>query len=485
MTQSDPVTSARDIHTLSEEYQTVGAALVEDLYWHLVGRNGRGVTLDEAREYLGRLTTRFRREILRSWLDRLAPGPVARANSAGHEPRGTVDDARGAAPGRVDPPPVRSDRAQRQSLDGQDPPNPNTAYLLSRAAGLSPAGFTNTELLAMAAGTHAADHPTRPATPPKSGQPQPIETGEVEQRRGTAPRQVTPSARLIVEVHLPRATVDQAPTDPRYEHVEETAFAAVRAWITHPAVGREVVAAKSALHRLVEPLGLAEQWAITLVTARFLDIAGRYPDGSKWPDPFIEAPAAVVASARQIGPRFVEALSSLAQRLARAGVPLDPFDRSVLLVLAQLALLDIDVAHLTAEIVDDLNVLPPGWIDREWAERGHVVTGAGLHGRTTRFHAVLASIGEDVARDLSPLGAIHAPYAKGGRRESPSETIRLRAALASLAEQDPTLTPGTLLADVVGNEHPGLQQVRDAMGWAEGHVPELRRIERNWPKSRQ
>jgi hypothetical protein len=288
-----------------------------------------------------------------------------------------------------------------------------------------------------------------------------------------------------VEVHLPPATVDQGPIDPRYEYVEETAYAAVRAWITYPAVGREVAAARPALERLVEPLGLAEQWAITLVTARFLDIAGSYPDGSRWPDPFIDAPALVVASARQIGPRFVEALSAIAQRLATAGVPLDPLDRSVLLVLALLALLDIDLAHLTPEIVDGLDVLPPGWIDRELAEHGQVVTGASLHGRSTRFHAALASIGEDVARDLSPLRAIHAPYAKGGRRASPSETIRLRAALASLAEQDPTLTPGSLLADVVGNEHPGLQRVRDAMGWPEGHVPELRRIERNWPKSRQ
>ena len=61
MTQSDPVTSARDIHTLSEEYQPAGADLVEDLYWHLVDRNGRGVTMDEAREYNGRLTALFRR----------------------------------------------------------------------------------------------------------------------------------------------------------------------------------------------------------------------------------------------------------------------------------------------------------------------------------------------------------------------------------------------------------------------------------------
>jgi GNAT superfamily N-acetyltransferase len=174
MTQSDPVTSARDIHTLSEEYQTVGAALVEDLYWHLVDRNGRGVTMDQAREYIGRLTGRFRREILRSWLDHLAPGPFARANSAEHEPRGTVDDARESLPGRVDPPPARSDRAQRQSLGFQDAGSPYTAYLLSRAAGVDPAGLTNAELLTRAAGRHAVELPARRVAPPKSGSPPPI-----------------------------------------------------------------------------------------------------------------------------------------------------------------------------------------------------------------------------------------------------------------------------------------------------------------------
>lgn len=76
MTQPDPATSARDIHTVSDEYQAADAARVEDLYWHLVGRDGRGISIDDARDYIGGLTARFRREILRSWLDHLALGPV-------------------------------------------------------------------------------------------------------------------------------------------------------------------------------------------------------------------------------------------------------------------------------------------------------------------------------------------------------------------------------------------------------------------------
>jgi hypothetical protein len=207
MTQPDPAMSTRDLRTLSEEYQTVGADLVEDLYWHLVDRNGRGVSIDEAREYIGRLTARFRREILRTWLDHLEPGPFARANRAEHVPRGTVDDARGSAPGRVDPPPVRSDRAQRQSLDGQDPPNPNTAYLLSRAAGLSPAGFTNAELLARATGRHVVTLPPRRVAPPTSESPPPARLAEVRREdRGEplADREPpdflgTPDARLLAQ----------------------------------------------------------------------------------------------------------------------------------------------------------------------------------------------------------------------------------------------------------------------------------------------
>lgn len=485
MTQPDPATSTGDIRTLSEEYQTVGADLVEDLYWHLVDRKGRGVTIDEAREYVGRLTPRFRREILRSWLDRLASGPFARADRAGHKPRGTVDDASGSLPGRVDPPPARSDRGQRQSLAVQGVGSPSTATLLSRAAGLDPAALTNSELLAMAAGPSAEELPAGPVAAPKSGPPFPIGARVDPRPRETHPPRGSPSATLIVDVHLPPSTAGPGPTDPRYQHVEETGYAAVRAWITHPAVGREVAAAKPALDRLVEPLPMADERAVTLVTARFLDIAGRYPDGSTWPDPFIGKPTDIVVSARRIGPLFVEELSALAQRLADAGVPLDPNDRSVKLVLAQLALLDIDLAHLTRELVDDLNVLPPGWIERESAERGHVTTGTSRHGRTARFHADISSIGEDVARDLSPLGAIPAPYAKGVHREPPSQTVRLRAALAALAEEDPTLTPGTLLAGLASNEHPGLQRLRHAMGWPQDHVPELRRIERHWPKSRQ
>jgi hypothetical protein len=200
MTQSDPVTSARDIHALSEEYQTVGAALVEELYWHLVDRNGRGVTMDQAREYIGRLTGRFRREILRSWLDHLAPGPFARANGPEHEPHGSVDDVRGSAPGRVDPSPVRSDRGQRQSLAVQGVGSPYTATLLSRAAGVDPPGLTNAELLARAAGRHAVELPARRVAPAKSGSPPPIGGAWI---RGSRIRPVADRASQVIPRETP------------------------------------------------------------------------------------------------------------------------------------------------------------------------------------------------------------------------------------------------------------------------------------------
>jgi hypothetical protein len=275
--------------------------------------------------------------------------------------------------------------------------------------------------------------------------PQP---GEAREHKAP-PQRSSPRATLVVNVAAPMASDDPTPTDARYERLEEIGRAAVRTWITHPAVASEVAAAKPVLDRLVDPLVLPDEWAVTLVVARLLDVAGRYPDGTTWPNPFAGAPAEVRAAVRRIGPPLVAALEGLAQRLAAAGVPLDPLDRSVLLVLAQLALLDVDLADLTRDLVDDLNVLPPCWIDRTSAEQGQVVAGSSRHGRSVRVRADLDAVAEDVARDLSPLGAFRAPYAGGGRRSSVAKEHRQAArrdALREVLDRHPDVTAGRIIA---------------------------------------
>jgi hypothetical protein len=171
MTQPDPGISTRDIHTLSEEHQTAGADLVADLYWHLVDRNGRAISIDEGREYIGKLTARFPREILRSWLDRMAPGSFARARRSQRQADDTADDARRSEPGRHGPSAASGERAQRKSLLGQDDWYPDRTNLLSRAAGRDPSGLTNAELLARAAGSNAAALRARRIAPSTSEPP--------------------------------------------------------------------------------------------------------------------------------------------------------------------------------------------------------------------------------------------------------------------------------------------------------------------------
>ncbi len=298
------------------------------------------------------------------------------------------------------------------------------------------------------------------APPTLAPRPQPATPARGGPRPTSAPAPPdTPNATLIVDVRPPSSAAGRRPIHARYERLEETGRAAIRTWIIHPAVAREVAAVKPTLDRLVEPFVLPDQWAVTLVVARFLDIAGRYPDGTTWPNPFAGAPADVIALAQRIGPLLVEALADLAERLFAAGVPLDPADRSVLLVLAQLALLDIDLAALTGELVDELNVLPPGWIDRDAADAGHVTTGASRHGRNTRFRADLDAIGEDVARYQSPLGPIRAPYAGGGRRTAATKEHRQaarRGALREVLDCHPDVTAGRLIATwAAGPSTPG------------------------------
>lgn len=154
-------------------------------------------------------------------------------------------------------------------------------------------------------------------------------------------------------------------------------------------------------------------------------------------------------------PALVAELRKLARQLADAGLPLDPDDHGVLLVLAQLALLEVDLEHLDAGLVDDLNVLPPGSFRREDIDRGWTELTASRHA-TARIRADLGSIAEQLAATRSGLGHIPAPYAQGARRASPPGTQRLRNALTGLLAGDRSLTPRVLLDPFDGEEHPAL-----------------------------
>ena len=278
---------------------------------------------------------------------------------------------------------------------------------------------------------------------------------------------------------VPR-TVNEA----RHKRASEEGQNVARGWIGHPAVAREVEAAKATISALAERLWMYDQQTVTYVTARLLGGTAVWPDGAEWPDPFAGAPAWLRAAAEQLQPAFVGALRTLAKRIAAAGAPLDPEDVAGWLVLAQLAILDFDLSRTPAEIVDELNTWPPGSFDREAATLGHVATHASRHGRNARFQADLAGSAGVVVRRLGPP-AIGAPYAAGKKRNAPDTTQRLRLALAELVGLYPSLTPGRLLAPVGGGgDHPALRNLRQKMDWGPERLPDMRTLERNWPKSR-
>ena len=251
-------------------------------------------------------------------------------------------------------------------------------------------------------------------------------------------------------------------------HKRQTDFAekAVLGWIGHPAVAPVVEAARPELVALVDPLHMTDQGVLTFVTAYFLDCVSHYPDGTEWPNPFTGAPPDVMEVAERIRPTFVARLEQLATRIEAADVPLDPNDPAVLLVLAQLTLIRLELTRPPADIVADLNIWPPGYIDREAATRGQVAVHASRHGRNARFQADLAAGGETVARRLGPP-AIRGPYAGGGKRRK-SAVERRRAArieaVRNVLRLHPDVTAGRLIATWdSGHSTPG-GQLRTQLG---------------------
>jgi hypothetical protein len=269
----------------------------------------------------------------------------------------------------------------------------------------------------------------------------------------------------------------------RQKRLFDLARAVAVGWLGHPAVAREVAAARPTLELLVEPLALPNQYIVSLVVARFLDATPYWSDGTEWPNPFNFVSEAVREEATRIGPLFVEELRELAMRIESAGAPLDPTDVGVLLVLAQLALLEPDLTRPAGDLADDLNLLPPGGFNRSAAVLGQLATHSSRHGRSARFQADLAASAEIFIRRVGPP-AIRPPYSAGRKRAMRADTARLQRALSLLVAQDPSLTPTSLLGLVGGADHPALERLRSALGAETSWQPNLRTIERNWPKSR-
>ena len=227
--------------------------------------------------------------------------------------------------------------------------------------------------------------------------------------------------------------VTRTVAEKRHGRQQDFAERAVAGWIGHPAIGAELATVRSRLIALVEPLVFLDQSVVTLVTARFLGGVSHYPDGSEWPNPLEGAPDEVRALAEKIRPDFVRALRELATSIATAGVPLDPDDPSVLLVLSQLALLRVELDRPPAEIIGDLNIWPPGFIDREAAVRGQVATWSSRHGRNTDFQRDLDAGAEAVAARLGPP-PVRPPYAGGQKRRRPVREPVQEARRRALAE---------------------------------------------------
>lgn len=209
-------------------------------------------------------------------------------------------------------------------------------------------------------------------------------------------------------------------TERRHGRLEEAGRAPVRGWIGHPAVRAEVAAARPALIELAAPLMASadpaegnDQSHLTLLMVRLLEGAMQRPD-EVLPNPFAGSPPEVLASTTAVAPLLIDALRGIARRLAAAGAPLDPEDDGVLLVLAQLVLLDVDLDRPAAAIVEDLNVLPPGWVDREASQLGSIATHASRHASTrTRRDLDAAAVALAAA---SGLAHIPVPYARGEAR---------------------------------------------------------------------
>jgi hypothetical protein len=266
--------------------------------------------------------------------------------------------------------------------------------------------------------------------------------GSEEERREAAGRlEAGMPGRDWTDQRAPRTAQER-----RHHQAQRLGRAVLLGWLGHPAVAREVAAAAPELRALVEPLGMSDQLMVTEVTARFLDATAFWPDGSEWPNPFLGAPIELIQDALRIQPLYVAALRELAESIVQAGARVDPNDVGVLLVLAQLVLLDVDLTRPATDLVDGLNILPPGWIDRELATIGNPAIGTSRHGATARFMSDLSASARFLSRLYGPP-PIPARYAGGERRRKAQREpvqARRRLALASVLVAFPNANAGEL-----------------------------------------
>lgn len=236
----------------------------------------------------------------------------------------------------------------------------------------------------------------------------------------------------------------QTADETRIQRLVEHGHLAILSWLGHGAVEREVRTARQPLSAMSHVLYMYSPEAIRYVTSALLRFIVIRPDWSQWPDPFAGAPPWYREAVEQIGPRFVAELESLAQRIAGAGARLDPNDPAAWFVLAQLALLDIDLSRDAVSIAADIVALPPGWFELDAARLGQVATHVSQHGRTARFKLDLDALAEDAAlRYGGP--PIRQPYARGGRRRAADddkarERRRRLKALRGVLKQFPDTT---------------------------------------------
>lgn len=230
----------------------------------------------------------------------------------------------------------------------------------------------------------------------------------------------------------------------RAERLVDHGHLALLSWLGHDAVEREVSTARQPLRAMSHALYMYSQDAIRYVTSALLRFIVIRPDWSQWPDPFSGAPPWYREAVEKTGSRFVAELESLAQRIAGAGARLDPNDPAAWFVLAQLALLDIDLSRDAVSIAADVVALPPGWFDLDAARLGQVATHVSQHGRTARFKRDLDALAEDAAVRYGGL-PLRQPYARGGRRRAADddktrERRRRLKALRAVVKQFPDTT---------------------------------------------
>jgi hypothetical protein len=165
--------------------------------------------------------------------------------------------------------------------------------------------------------------------------------------------------------------------------LEESSREAVLGWVgdpqtryerVRPLLRRVIDVLRPVAEGIVAPLGrwLGEPGAVSSLVARCLGVAGVWPDGSEWPDPF--AVWELDGRERDLLPglasRLLVLLRVAAEVLAAEGVPLQPDAAANQVVLGQLLLDRVALEGSAREVVERLDILGPGGFDRDGLSKG-------------------------------------------------------------------------------------------------------------------